>query len=101
MRIRNVIRELLKQQALLGTVVEKSEINIAVDELIAQVTASELGDPVGAYYSSSEVASMFYGVLSSTNAALCCAYMERLKHTHHDTWATVCENFQTETLDTY
>ena len=95
MRIRHVIQELVKLQIVLETVSEKAEINIAVDEAVRQVQ-SQMSCEVA-----SEVAGMLYGTFITSNPELCCAFMERLKHDLPAVFGQVCENFQTETLDTY
>ena len=71
---------------------DQSEITQAVNECMYHIRRS---------LNPNEAASMFYGVFSCTNPELCCAFMERLKHEHHASWVTVCENFKTEALDTY
>ncbi|MEI6536030.1 MAG: hypothetical protein WCN98_11855 [Verrucomicrobiaceae bacterium] len=102
MRIIFVIRELGKLHHILGTVSEKSEINIAVDEMMTEVLRFGLGElsEVVKAGTAVEVASMYYGVLSTCNPELCCAFMERLKHEQHAAWTAVLENFSTETLNT-
>jgi len=92
MRTKDAISQLVQSQNALGAVVDQSEITQAVNECMYHIRRS---------LNPNEAASMFYGVFSCTNPELCCAFMERLKHEHHASWVTVCENFKTEALDTY
>lgn len=101
-KIKNTVRELAKLQITLRSVTEKSEINIVVDEMVMEVLRYGLGEitKVVPADSAVELATLYYGVLSTCNPELCCAYMARLRHDQPAAYAEVCENFSTETLNT-